>query len=304
MTSIGTNSFYDRSIGSMTLLRSRAESLQNQIATEERLQRASDDPSATRQLRMLARDDVLAAVRENNAAVATADFSLADDAISQLTSLVIRAQELATQAANGTVSDLQRKLNGDELAQIHESMVAILNNKDSSGHPLFAGTADGPAYVVAADGSASYSGTTQVGEIEVGEGISVPRTLTGPDILTISVDGATTDLLTVIHGLAVSLQSTSPASAADANAALKGLAAGLSSLSTGQAVIGARQARIELATAVAEDRGEVRASEQIRLGATDMPAAIAELQQTMTILEASQASFAKLASLSLFEFLR
>jgi len=304
MTGISTHSFYERSIGNMTSLRARAETLQTQIATEQRLQRASDDPVAARQLRRLAADDTMAAVYKNNAAVAAADLGLAEDAIDQLSNLTIRAQELATQAATGTINDAQRKIIGDELEQIHTSMVAIMNTRDSSGNPLFGGAANGPAYAVAADGSASYAGSGQPAELDVGGGIVISRGLTGPDLLNYSVGGTPTDLLSVVRGLAVSVQAGAPGAASDARTALDSLTAGLDTLSAGQAVIGARQGRVELAVTLAIDQAEARAADRIRLGETDMPTAIAELQEAMTILEASQASFTKLSSLSLFDYLR
>lgn len=304
MTSIGTDAFYKRSIGSMTDLRARAETLQTQIATEKRLQRASDDPVAARQLRQIDRDETLASVHKTNAAIVNADLGLAEDAIGELANLATRARELATQAANGTYNPVQRKLDGDELAQIHKSMVAILNGKDSMGNPLFAGGSDGPAYTIAADGSASYTGSGQPAELDVGEGITVTRSLTGPDFMNFTLNGAPTDLLAVVHNLATSLQSGAPTAQADANAALQGFTVGMTALTTGQAIIGARQGRVEIATTLAANRGEVRATDRLRLGATDMPTAIAELQQTMTVLEASQASFSKLSGLSLFDYLR
>lgn len=304
MTGISTNGFYNRSIGSLSSLRARAETLQTQIATEQRLQRASDDPAAARTLRRLAADDQMAAVYKNNSAIAAADLSLAEQALSELSNLTMRAQELATTSASSTLNPEQRRINGEELAGIHRSMVAILNGKDSTGHPLFAGGSNGDAYIVAADGTATYAGAGAAGEIEVGAGIKVSRGLTAPEFMNFTVNGNPTDLLTVVQNLATSLTSGSATAQADANAALTGLKAGVTSLATSQSIIGARQGRVELAMSLATDQGEIRAADQLRLGATDMPTAIAELQQAMTVLEASQASFTKLSSLSLFSFLR
>ena len=49
---------------------------------------------------------------------------------------------------------------------------------------------------------------------------------------------------------------------------------------------------------------ELRNTEKAAVGGTDLVEAVARLQQTMTVLEASQASFARLSSLSLFDYLR
>lgn len=304
MTTVGTNAFYDRSITSLATLRARAETLQTQISTGERLQQASDDPVAARQLRALDSEDQLATTLSSNAGLVGADLSLASDALTQLSNLTIRAQELATQSASGTLSDDQRMMNGNELAQIHDSMVAILNGKSSTGNPLFAGDSSGPAYAIAADGSASYVGSGQPGQVDIGSGISVAGSLTGPDVIDMTVNGVGTDLLSVIHGLATSLQSGAPTAASDANDALAALGQGLTTLSTGQAVIAARQGRVDLAGTMASSRGDMRTAEKTRIGGTDIPTSISQLQETMTVLEASQASFTKLSSLSLFDYLR
>jgi len=37
---------------------------------------------------------------------------------------------------------------------------------------------------------------------------------------------------------------------------------------------------------------------------TDIPTAVAELQKTLTVLQATQASFSKLTGMSLFDYLR
>jgi flagellar hook-associated protein 3 FlgL len=69
-------------------------------------------------------------------------------------------------------------------------------------------------------------------------------------------------------------------------------------------VVGTRLAWIELTTERRAQVSEQRASEQAQLGGTDIAATITELQHAMTVLEASQASFARLASLSLFDLIR
>jgi flagellar hook-associated protein 3 FlgL len=49
---------------------------------------------------------------------------------------------------------------------------------------------------------------------------------------------------------------------------------------------------------------EARTAQQEEIGAPELGSALARLQQLSTVLEASQASFSKLANLSLFDFLR
>jgi flagellar hook-associated protein 3 FlgL len=69
-------------------------------------------------------------------------------------------------------------------------------------------------------------------------------------------------------------------------------------------VVGTRLSWIDLTTEHRTNLGELRADEQENIGNTDIPGAMAQLTQMMTVLEASQASFTKLAGLSLFNMLR
>ena len=68
-------------------------------------------------------------------------------------------------------------------------------------------------------------------------------------------------------------------------------------------MVGARMAWIDLTNARRTTLGELQSSEEADIGSTDIAATIADLQQIMTVLEASQASFAKLASLNLFDLI-
>lgn len=69
-------------------------------------------------------------------------------------------------------------------------------------------------------------------------------------------------------------------------------------------MVGARLNWIDLTTTRRVQASEQNASEQARIGGTDLAETVTQLQQTMTVLEASQASFAKLSALSLFDLLR
>ncbi|HEY1153285.1 MAG TPA: hypothetical protein VGE73_05485, partial [Pseudolabrys sp.] len=65
-------------------------------------------------------------------------------------------------------------------------------------------------------------------------------------------------------------------------------------------LVGSRLSWIDLTTERRTNLGELRADEQEQIGAPDIGATIAQMQQLMVVLEASQAGFTKLAGLSLF----
>jgi flagellar hook-associated protein 3 FlgL len=91
----------------------------------------------------------------------------------------------------------------------------------------------------------------------------------------------------------------------DASAtAIDGLNASQSQVSNVQGSVGARAARLDIVSSQATDAAAARESDRTELEDTDLSAAITELQKQMTILSATQASFSKLSSLSLFTYLR
>jgi len=296
-----TSAFFERSTMGLSDLRNMAEKLQGQLSSGQKLARSSDDPVAASKLRLLSRSDALSQIDTVNANRATSDLSLTDTALGTFADYISRARELAMQAGNDTLTNSQRIGIATELAELHGNLVALANSRDSAGHSLFGGETAGNAYTLDAGGNAVYVGTASAGELPLGDGQVVSRGITGPDFLNFDVNGTPTNLMAVVKGLADALQGASPDPASVARDSLDALSSGLDAVTTNQTVIGARLAWIDLTTDRRIDLGEMRAGEEKEIGATDMADAVARLQEVMLALEASQASFAKLAKLTLFD---
>lgn len=307
MSNVSTAAFYERSSLDLSSLRARAEALQAAMGSGERLQRSSDDPVAASRLRSLQRNDGFAAIDTTVAARAATDLTLADSAMSTFASYITRAQELTTQAASGTLTAAQRSVIGVELDQLQQEMVRLANSRDSAGHALFGGEATGNAYGPdPVTGQIGYIGTATATDLPLGDGQTVTRGMTGPEFLSFTVNGSQTNLMAVVKGLADALQGTVTGTdpAAAARDALGALDTGLDTVTTAQTVIGARLNWIDLVGERRTAQTEMRAQEQADVGGTDIAATVTQLQEALTVLEASQASFSKLASLSLFDLLR
>ena len=304
MTTVSTSAFYERATQDMTALRARAEGLQAAMGRGERLSRSSDDPVAASRLRGLARGDSFAAIGTTNAGRAISDLMLTDSALGSFADTITRAKELAVQAANATLTPAQRAGIGTELAQLHGHLAALANARDSAGHALLGGETSGQAYSFDAAGNPVYTGTASAGELPLGDGQTVTRGLTGPEFLNFNTGSGPTDIFAVIKGLADALQGGASDPAAAARDALGVLDTGLEAVTTAQTIIGARLGWIDLTTQRRNEMTELRAEEQAEIGGTDLAATITRLQEALTVLKASQASFAKLSSLSLFDVLR
>jgi len=302
MISLSTSAFYERATRQVGTLRSQAEELQQQIGTGNRLTRSSDDPVAAARMRSLERAQKLSAIDQRNSDIASADLKLTDAAVNAVADVIIRAQELATRSASDTLSDAQRATIGTEVENLRQNLLAVMNSRNHAGYSLFGGQASGAAYA-ASGASIAYVGGAEADPVDLGEGQSVKSVLGGPEVLDFNVNGTPTDLFAVLGDLATALRSGSGQGDASRDA-LTGLSAGLEKVTTAQTVIGARMGWVEMLDERRVARGELVADEQSTIGSADIAETMTRLTEVMTVLEASQASFVRLAGLSLFDMMR
>lgn len=301
--STSTSAFYERSSMDIADLRARAEGLQSDLSRGQRIARSSDDPVGASRLRQLQRADATSQIDVANAAKATTNLQLTDSALGSFADYVTRIQELTTQAANGTMTDAERAGIGAEIGQIRSNMIQLANSRDVEGGALFGGQSAGDAYAVAANGTATYTGTGAAGDLPLGDGQNVTRGLTGPEFLAFPAGSSSPDLLTALKTLSDALQAGGAAAQQAARDGLAALGQGMDQITTAQTVVGTRLAWVDLTTERRTNLTEMRSNEETQVGGTDIASTVARLQETMTVLEASQASFTKLASLSLFSLL-
>ncbi len=296
---ISTSSFFDRSASAMAAISARADRVSTQISSRQKLLSASDDSVAYQRLQGLARAGANDAAYTGNLAVAASVLQQSDTTLSAITTQLQRASELATRAATGTLTAIDRKAIGDSLAGVVEQLAGLANTTDTRGVPLFGGADGQPGAVRQPDGSYVLA-AAPVSVIPVGDGQTVQANETAARVFAV---GGGRDALAVIAQLAAALQAGD--STADlANAAIDDLVAATDTVANVQGSLGARAARVDLLTADLKTAAVDREAAEEAIDGYDDTAAILELQKTMTILQATQASFDKLSQLSLFDYLR
>lgn len=302
MMQVSTSRFYERAAQSMGRLSNRADALNTQIATEKRLQRPSDDAVAYRRLQGLRQVETDDGTYGTNLKLAGSVLAQADSVLGEVGDQLQHASELALRAANGTLNAGDRKVIGLELASIAEALVGLVNKTDPRGLPLFGDAAGGAAAVRRPDGGYTLAETSP-SSIPVAEGQALQAGEPAARAFGFAGKDGPTDVIAVVAGLAAALQGGTDPSAALATG-VKDLKLASDQTTAVQASLGARAARVDMLTAqaiaTAANREEVRSG----LEDADITATITELQKTMTILSATQASFSKLSSLSLFDYLR
>ena len=296
---VSTSLFYDRAATAMGRLSSQADALQTQIATKKKLAAPSDDSAAYSRLQGIQRDTANAKADGSNLDVAASVLAQADTTLSSIVSQVQSAYELAVRARSGTNDQTSLNAIADAVDAIRDQLVSLGNTTDGRGQPLFGGADGGAAVTKNANGTYTFASTTP-SAIPTGNGQSVQPSENATRIFKQSAG----DLLTTLDTLSAALRAGGPGLDAAAAMAVSELQAASTQAVTVQASLGARASRVELEQSAMTQSGVDREAARAAIEDTDITAAITELQKTMTVLSATQASFTKLQGMSLFDYLR
>ncbi|WP_294237183.1 flagellar hook-associated protein FlgL [uncultured Sphingomonas sp.] len=299
---VSTSTMYDSALRRMSALQSKANDLMTQNATGKRFVKPSDDPTAAAQVAQLDRADADAAVYTSNLSLAKSVLQQVDTTLGSIGDQLKNAVELATKAANGTLNDYDRSVIGDQVAAIRDQLVQLGNTRDIRNQPLF-GTVDGTDPVQSNGGTITYS-EPKVSAVPIDRDQTVEITAGAQQIF----QSGGTDTFTVLNNLITALKTPKATGGSAASDTIRNsidqLNAANNNVGVVQASIGARQTRVELQQTLMTTAATDRASLRSAVSDADIASNIAQLQQTMTVLQATQASFTKLSSLSLFDYLK
>ena len=295
---ISTNQFYTSNQRNLQSLTAKADILQTQISTGKKLNAPSDDAVGYRRLQGLIRDGSNDQAYAGNVIIVSSALSQADTTLKSITDDIQRAKELAIKANSGTLSASDRSVIAGELDSIVKTLTDLANAKDSRGSSIFA-PGDDPAVVANSNGTFTFA-TTGPTTIPIGDSSNAAP---GEAASRLFVDSSGGNILADISALSAALRGPGDVTAV-AGATGDKLTASNSQISGVQGSLGARAQRVDIESARMTDIATDREVTRTALEDTDVTQAITDLQKTMTILSATQASFTKLSNLSLFNYLR
>lgn len=296
---ISTSNVFSAPTRQMALLTSQADRLQTQISTGLRFTEASEDATGFRRVTALKRDAASDTAWASNIKLAQGLLAQGDTALQSVEAQLQRAQELAMQAGNGAMTDSDKAVIAASLDVMIEDLLALANTKDLRGQPLFGGTAGANAFVRNPDGSIGYAGTGEPAAVPIGEGSSVHPTVSGEAAFA----AGDSDMFAVLQTLSAALKTGGDVTDAVGDA-LEGIGSALETVTGARSSIGARAYRLDLEMERLDAAEITREEARSGIEGVDMSTTISELQKTLTILQATQASFTKLTSLSLFDYIR
>ncbi len=302
---IGTSQFYDRTATQMTNLSSQTSTLTAQIATGKKLTAPSQDVIAYNRLSSIKQATADEGAYASNISLAKSLLQQSDSTLSAVSTQLQRASELTIRANTGTLNEGDRKTIAIELKSILDDLVNLANTSDARGQPLFGAATGTKAVTQGADGKVTLGGTGELPAIPVGDGTAIAATDSAERVFgkIPTKAGGTTDVFAILSDYISALDAGGDVAAASSDA-IDGLSAAQTQVSNVEGSVGARAARLDIVSSQATDAAAAREVDRTGLEDTDLSTAITELQKQMTILSATQASFSKLSSLSLFTYLR
>jgi flagellar hook-associated protein 3 FlgL len=280
-------------------LQVRLRDLQEQIASGRKLTHADQNPIGA--AAVVRHSDAIAALAANRESSQFGTHILAaqDDALGEAESLLVRAEEIATQQASDLLSPEERAAAKEEVRGLLDALTA-LGNGELAGRRLFGGLAldaaapftTPPADLTTYDPTAAYTGSAQAFELRTGGGPSdrVRISTAGDQVFTTSLQG--------LHALWTALENgTDPA------ATLDDLATGRATLAAERASVGVRQGQLIGRTS---QLGKLDLQEQEALANVrdaDLVSVISQLTHLQTALQATLAAGSQIARTSLADLL-
>jgi flagellar hook-associated protein 3 FlgL len=294
---VSDQQLYGSTIGNLQRTKERMVTAQEQIASQQRIAKPSDDPSIFGQVILdksaLADNDQWM----RNIQFGTARVAVADQTLGETQNLIARVRELAVQARSDTTSAQGRVTIAQEVRQLHRQLIQLANT-EVAGQPVFAGTkTNAPPFVLGAGDTVAYQGNSESQSIAVGPNQTTQIVLPGDQVFT----GGTTNIFDDLSNLLTALESNNKAGI---EVGIGSLDQGTTQISLAQGQIGAIANRLDTAQRTSQVVSEALQHVLSDQTSTDLATALTELQLQETAYQATSQTFTRLFDSSLLKFLR
>lgn len=305
---VSTSLMFDRAITQMGITQDRLSKTQTQLSTTKQINKPSDAPDQAATITRLK-----SAIDRQTSYVSTINsvkdkLSQQETASNNATDVLVRLKELTVQAANDTYSSVDRKSIDIEVRQLRDQLLSLANTQDVNGNFIFSGSRVGKqAFATNENGKLVYQGDQTVSFTGVGDqsSVDINRTGTNPFDKIIRDEGnnkkSAVGFFQVIDDLSAALQSNDATRIKRAVGEVQTLQQGLSD---SLASIGAATNKIDNQAALAEENVLRMKSTLSQVEDTDYTKAITNMNKDMLALQAAQSSFAKIAQLNLFDYIK
>lgn len=307
---ISSSVFYASSVNGMMDQQSAISRLSQQLTTGNKLLSAADDPVATSQVMTLndqvAQSTQYATNLQNVSQIQSEESTV----LSQLQTDLASAQKVLT-GLGGTQNSTTNASAATMLNGLYKDITSLANYQDSNGNYIFAGLLKGtapysqtsvyngtpPQTSGATTAAAGISGTRQ---IQIANGQSIQA---NDDLSQVMQAGTPQDLLQALDQAAYDLKNNTANVQTSSTAAYSTVSTALGNLRNLQASLAARQQQVKNQQTFNQQLVNNNQDTLSNLTQVDQAAAIVELQQRQTSLQAAESAFSQISKLSVFNYL-
>lgn len=269
---------------------------QRKLSSGKELEKPSDNPYGVS--RALQLRDELGQNRQyqRNVGEVGSWQTVADTALRQVADHVLRARELLIQGATDTATPAARQALASEITQLIDA-VKTEGNARLGDRYVFAGSAT-LTQPYQLGGSDAYTGNAEIVKREIGPGVQIDLNVIGQQVL----GDDTTGLLASLRQIVTDLQAGNTTSLGTTD--LQGLDTALDTLTTAQAVVGARTNRLDAATTRLRELEENSSSLLSETEDADMAETLVHFSMQRAVYESALKAGAEIIQPSLIDFLR
>ncbi len=305
---VSTNLFFDRALNQMVASQSSLAQSQAQLSTGKKVVQVSDAPDQATAIQRL--KSVIARQDSFEQAVKTAQNRLnaEETALEATANIMVRMKELTIQALNDTYGPKDREIIAVEMQGLQEDLLSYANTRDVNGAYLFSGSrVFTPPFAANAQGDIVYQGDETVNLVEVGDQRSLRLNRTGTEVfgrVTRDMPNGSTEGRSFFQSVQDLVDAVRTSDRGAMNRGLAELDTLNQQVAISQAKVGSAMNVVSNQTAVLEETRLQLKTVLSEIEDLDYTEAITEMQKKMMALQASQASFAQISRLNLFEYIR
>jgi len=292
---VSTGQFYKVNAEQMSAGQSKVAELQAKLGSGKQMVRPSEDPGKANLISGLEDAKKRQETYSKNVDAVETRLTAESAVLDSMTTIMQRITQLTVQSSSDTLGASDREVIATEIEALRNELLNLTNTQDLTGAYIFSGNkTTSPAFVEDSNGTVSYNGDYGRMEVNVSDVRSIAINTLGPDLFSAADFKALDDLV-------VDLRNADGAGVrnklADVNSINDRLINSYGSMAGRLAAIESQRSVI--------DETSLRIDELlIREDDLDYAKAVTELSKESVALQALQASFMKVAQLSLFNFLR
>ena len=301
---ISTSFLFDRATERMSTIQNKLATTQAQLAVSKQILSPSDAPDQAAAIQRLKGELQRQESHGRTLEVAMRRYTSEETALSASNDVLIRMKELGLQAANDTLAPDDRKSIGVEMKALRDQLLSLGNTRDDSGNYLFSGTrVNTPAFAEDNNGHVQYQGDQTLTRIPAGVERTVQFTRAGTDVYSrvVRENGQSVGFFDALDQMITAIDESTTA---EIQQGVSDLTQMHNNLTLSQAQNGSDQIVVQSQLDVLDETALRLKSTLSEIEDLDYAEAVTRMNKEMMALEAAMGSFAKISSLSLFDYIQ